>query len=106
MATPAQTSSMNGAVAPAVVVDVRTIHAHDEGSSLDSGASSGAGSGAGSGGISGGIKAAVRDYCLSCVPPHIRRKGLAIPPFRVSAVDGCVVRVRVRFEGKEGKGGK
>ena len=25
----------------------------------------------------------VREYCLSCLPPHIRRKGFGVPPLKV-----------------------
>lgn len=84
-ATPADSTTTTPTEAShpaAVVVDVRTIHAHggpgDESPSIDGSAASGMS-------IGGHLKAAVRDYCLSCVPPHIRRKGLAIPPFRVRA---------------------
>lgn len=80
MASTAPPADANGVPQATVVVDVRTIHAgppaQDEGST-DGSSSLGAHS------IGGHFRAVVRDYCLSCVPPHIRRKGLAIPPFRV-----------------------
>ena len=31
----------------------------------------------------GDMRSAMREYCLGCIPPHIRRKGVTFPPFKV-----------------------
>lgn len=34
-------------------------------------------------GVGGHVKRYLREYCLGCIPPHIRRKGVTFPPLKV-----------------------
>ena len=34
-------------------------------------------------GLGGHVKRYLREYCLGCIPPHIRRKGVTFPPLKV-----------------------
>lgn len=70
-----------GPAPQAVLVDVHTIHA--QGGAHDDESMDGTVHSVGARSIGDHVRTVFRNYVLSCMPPHIRRKGLAIPPFRV-----------------------
>jgi hypothetical protein len=62
------------------------------------------GSSSNNGGGNRGINEAMRDYFLDFLPPHVRRKGVQLPPLGVSAcvrerVYVCVFCLRREVEG-------
>jgi len=38
--------------------------------------------------LGGHFKHYLREYCLGCIPPHIRRKGVTFPPLKVGTGSG------------------
>lgn len=81
-----------GAAPQAVFVDVHTIHA--QGGAHDEESTDGTLRSVGPHTMGDHFRTVLRNYFMSCVPPHIRRKGLAVPPVRVRTHSGwwsCLV---------------
>lgn len=73
------------AAAAAAAVSARRNEVGGGGNGTKQGGHGAEGAGAGAGRQSLGERAAacLRDYFLGFVPPHIRRKGIRLPPLRV-----------------------